>query len=196
MDAGGIPPHQKKGLQIGALLGFHDESGFSDRPTVRRTWSRRGITPIVKTAGGWKTRSSLGTIVVEPDGSNPRFFLSIKKQTVHTEDIICYLKQMKRHLGGRKLILLWDGLTAHRSKQTLAYLKTQKSWLTVERLPSYAPELNPQEYAWANMKTKDHVNTCSTSLEDLDDVIRRGAKRIRRNQSLLRGFLKASGLFC
>ncbi len=33
-----------------------------------------------------------------------------------------------------------------------AYLRAQRSWLTVERLPGYAPELNPTELVWGNVK--------------------------------------------
>jgi transposase len=33
-----------------------------------------------------------------------------------------------------------------------AYLASQRSWLVVERLPAYAPELNPAEKLWANLK--------------------------------------------
>ena len=49
MGASRISPHPKKGLQIDALLGFLDETGFSDRPTVRRTWAQKGKTPIITT---------------------------------------------------------------------------------------------------------------------------------------------------
>src|SRR5262249_51788011 len=39
----------------------------------------------------------------------------------------------------------WDGLPAHKSKVMQEYLLQQRSWLTVERLPGYAPDLNPVE---------------------------------------------------
>jgi hypothetical protein len=40
---------------------------------------------------------------------------------------------------------LWDGLPAHRSRAMRAWLNRQRSWLVVERLPAYAPELNPTD---------------------------------------------------
>jgi len=39
-----------------------------------------------------------------------------------------------------------------------AYLARQRAWLTVERLPSYAPELNPIEQIWGNVKTRELAN--------------------------------------
>lgn len=45
--------------------------------------------------------------------------------------------------GGR-VVLVWDGLSAHWSRAMRAWVADQ-DWLTLERLPAYAPELNPVE---------------------------------------------------
>ena len=196
MGASGIPTHPKKGLQIGALLGFLDETGFSDRPTVRRTWSPKGKTPVIPTAGGWKNRTLIGTIVTDPRAKQqPKFYGMIPPRSVHAQDCIAYLKQLKRHIKGKKLILLWDGLSAHTAKRTKEYIVSQKDWLTVMRTPTYAPEVNPPEYLWSAMKTKDLSNTQSGTIQDVDAHIRRSLRRVRRSKTLLRGCLKASGLF-
>lgn len=196
MGASGIPPHPKKGLQIDALLGFLDETGFSDRPTVRKTWAPRGKTPVITTAGGWKNRTLIGTIVTDPLGKkDPGFYGMIPPSSVHADDCIVYLKRLKRHLKSKKLILFWDGLSAHTAKKTRTYIASQKDWLMVHRTPTYAPEVNPPEYLWASMKTKDCSNTESASARDVDAHIWRSVKRVRRNKPLLRGCLKASGLF-
>jgi hypothetical protein len=59
--------------------------------------------------------------------------------------LIEVLSELCRFLGGEKATLLWDGLPAHRSRAMRTWLATQRSWLVVERLPAYAPELNPVE---------------------------------------------------
>jgi len=195
VGAGGLSPHTKKGALTGSLLGFLDEAGFSDRPNDRKTWAPRGKTPVIRTAGGWKTRSVIGTIVATPRGLRPRFFASVGKRAVRSPDVVAHLKALKRQLRGRKLILLWDGLKAHTSRETAAYVKSQSSWLTTERTPTYAPEVNPPEYGWSSMKAKDMANTCSKTAAELDGRIRNSVRRLKRNPCLLRGFLKASGLF-
>ena len=172
-----------------------DEAGFSDRPTVRKTWSRKGKTPVVASAGGWKNRSVIGTIVATPTGEHPRYFGSIKSKAIRSPDIVTYIKNLRRHLHGRKLILFWDGLRAHTSRETTAFIKTQSSWLTIERTPTYAPEVNPAEYGWSSMKTKDMANTCSKTTMELDARIRKSFRRLQRSPNTLKGFLKASGLF-
>jgi transposase len=196
VGAGYLSPHPKKGLRIGACLGFLDEAGFSDRPNVRKTWARKGKTPIIVSAGGWKNRSVIATIVTDPEAKAlPAIFVMIRPTAVKSPDIITYIKQLKRHLRGKKLILLWDGLAAHRSKMTRTFIDTQAAWLMVERMPTYAPELNPPEYAWSSLKAKDMANACSASLSELDRRIQRGIRRLKRSPTIIQGCLKASGLF-
>jgi transposase len=69
-----------------------------------------------------------------------------------TGTLIQALEQLRRFLGGHKATLVWDGLPAHRSKLMWSWLHRQWSWLVVERLPAYTPELNPVEPLWSNLK--------------------------------------------
>ena len=64
-------------------------------------------------------------------------------------------------------MLLWDGLGGHTSRRMHTYLASQRAWLTVERLPAYAPELNPVEPMWGNVKTRGLANHCAPDLEAL-----------------------------
>jgi transposase len=73
------------------------------------------------------------------------------------------LKQLRRVLGGQKATVLWDGLGAHRSHAMRAFLATQRDWLVVERMPAYAPDLNPVEALWSNLKGRDDRPTCPSS---------------------------------
>jgi hypothetical protein len=44
-----------------------------------------------------------------------------------------------RLYSGHRVVLLWDGLSAHWSTKMRTWLDSQHDWLTVERLPAYAP---------------------------------------------------------
>jgi putative transposase len=74
-------------------------------------------------------------------------------------------------------------------------MAANRCWLTVERFPAYAPELNPAEYLWAALKAKDAANYCPPATPDLDRRIRQGVRRLRRHPTLLAGCPRASGLF-
>jgi transposase len=128
-------------------------------------------------------------------GQKPKLFLKSQPGTVNATAIIKYLKELKKHLKGRRLLLFWDGLPAHRAKIVQQFLKTQTSWLKVARLPAYAPELNPPEYLWSAMKAKDVGNLRPEGLSAVSRAVRKGCRRIRKQPNLLMGFLKASELF-
>jgi transposase len=81
-----------------------------------------------------------------------------------TERLIEVLGELRRFLGGEKATLLWDGLPAHRSRAMGAWLATQRRWLVVERLPAYAPDLNPVEGLWSSLKAVELANLTSPSL--------------------------------
>lgn len=110
------------------------------------------------------------------------------------KDVLQFVKELKRHLCGRKLLLFWDGLPAHRAKVITDYLKKQKRWLRIERFPAYAPELNPIEYLWSAMKRRDLANHPPVGLPHLRRTIGKSRRRLS-NTNLLKGFLKASKLY-
>jgi DDE superfamily endonuclease len=70
-------------------------------------------------------------------------FFQTRPGSYNDVSLIGFLNELKRHFGGRRLILVWDGLPSHKSRAMATYLQAQRSWLTVERLPGYAPDLNP-----------------------------------------------------
>ena len=195
MEARAVARYPKKGLKINARIGFSDESAFSDKPTVRKTWAPKGKTPILKVPGGWITRSVISLITCSPEGLRPRLYFESLKGTVNANIFLAFLKSIKRLMGGRKLILIIDNLRVHKAKAVKEYVQTQKHRLTVEFLPPYAPELNPTEYVWSSRKRKDFGNATICGSKELDRRITESGERARKNPTLLKGFLKASTLF-
>ena len=68
------------------------------------------------------------------------------------ESLIEFLQALHEELAGAKVTLIWDGLPSHRSRRMQAWIRAQHRWLVVERLPGYAPDLNPVEGLWGNIK--------------------------------------------
>ncbi len=112
---------------------------------------------------------------------------------VRSGEIVRFLKHLRRHIRG-PVIVLWDGLLAHRSRETLDYVRSQSAWLTVHRLPAYAPELNPVEGLWAWLKGTTNANFCPTGLTPIRQQLRRGSGRLRGHPDVLRGFLHKAHL--
>jgi transposase len=89
--------------------------------------------------------SMAGVAAYRPDRSRAKLIFQTKPGSYNTESLIEFLKQLRRHLRGKPVVLIWDGLSAHRSKAMKAWLASQQHWLTVEALPGYAHDLNPME---------------------------------------------------
>ncbi len=121
--------------------------------------------------------------------------LRLHPGSVKQPQIITYLQTLKRHLRGRKAILLWDRLPAHRGAAVQDYLTRNRSWLTAEYFPPYAPELNPVEYFWSHLSGTDMANFIGEDLSAVRRQAVRASARVRRQPNLGRGFLKHSGLF-
>ena len=111
-----------------------------------------------------------------------------------TDTLIEVLGELRRFLGGEKATLLWDGLPSHRSRAMRDWLNTQRSWLVVERLPAYAPELNPVEGLWSSLKAVELANLVAPTLAEVIQQAHRGVERIRRTPHLAYSFLRRAGL--
>ena len=127
------------------------------------------------------------------DGRRSRVFFQTRPGPYTTPSLIGFLRHLKRHFRRRRVIVLWDGLPAHRSRQMREYLAQQRPWLTVERLPAYAPELNPAEPLFGNVKGVDLANRCG-DLPQLCLALRHGMARVRRRRDLALAFLRHAGL--
>jgi len=84
-------------------------------------------------------------------------------------------------------------LPAHKSTRVREYLHRQRPWLRVEWLPGYAPELNPAELLWGNIKGCELANLCADDLPQTAGALRRGMIRVRRSPTLACAFVRHAG---
>ncbi len=195
MEDAAVGPGKKNARRQRAWIVFEDESGVSQQPVVRRTWAPRGETPIlIHTGGNWKRLSIAGALAFRWDGRRTRFFFHTRAGSYTDAALIPVLRDLRRHFPGRRVILIWDGLGGHTSRVMAAYLARQRAWLTVEPLPGYAPDLNPIEQVWGNVKTRELANVCAPDLAALRPPLRAGFARVRRQPQLAFAFLRHAGL--
>jgi len=142
---------------------FWDESGVSFTPPVRRTWAPRGRTPILRhRQRNWARLSMAAMCCYRPDGARARLAFHLQPGSYNDQLLIGVVGQLRRFLHGQKVTLLWDGLGSHRSRPMQAFLRSQRGWLVAERLPGYAPELNPVEASGPTSKARSSPTTPPT----------------------------------
>ena len=87
------------------------------------------------------------------------FYFQLHDKSIQSPQIIEFLRHLLRHVTGN-LLIIWDGLPAHRSRLTQDFIASTDGRIVSARLPAYAPELNPVEYIWAHWKQHELPNTC------------------------------------
>lgn len=187
MEEGALAGAKKNAVKERRTIVFIDESGLSERPHRRRTWGRRGQTPVLQYHFAWTTLSAVAGVTWR------KFYFQLHRGSIKGPEVVKFLQHLMRHMRGR-LLIIWDRLAAHRSALVRDYIAAQKGRLTVELLPAYAPELNPVEYLWGHWKQHELANLCAHDLWHLSDEARRAIRRMRRRPSLVVAFWKQAEL--
>ncbi|MFD7873611.1 transposase [Streptomyces sp. NPDC059766] len=97
-----------------------------------------------------------------------------------------------RQLGG-PIVLVWDNVRLHLTAGMREFIAANAEWLTVFQLPTYAPDLNPQEGVWSLVK-RDVGNLAAADLSQLTRSVQHPLKKIRYRPDLVDGCLTGTGL--
>jgi transposase len=136
----------------------------------------------------WKTLSVMAGITWW------NFYFRLFSGAIRSPQAIEFLRHLLRHIPG-KLLIVWDGLPAHRSCAVWDFVRQQRGRLWLEFLPAYAPELNPTEYIWGHLKQHEIANLCPEHLGQLSLQAIRALKRMRRRPTLIMAFWQQADLF-
>jgi putative transposase len=142
----------------------------------------------------WSRLSVSAALAYRHDRSQAALVFQIKDGAYDTGSLIDFLEQFHRHFAGEKITLIWDGLPSHRSKDMKAWLHKQRRWLVVERLPGYAPDLNPVELLWGNVKGVELANLCPDTIDEARQVAEAGLRRAGTSEHLCFSFIDHAGL--
>jgi hypothetical protein len=189
-----LAPDQKKTARLKAWLVFLDESGFLMAPVVRRGWRpKNSPSVLLQRTRSHKKVSAIAALCVPPtrDGVHLTFRLH-PDGNIDSLRVTRFLQHLERHLSG-PIVLLWDGLSAHRSLLTRAFL-ADHSRIHIFPFPAYAPELNPVEYLWAYLKLNPLANLALMEVPTLADATRRASRSVQHRPGLLRSFVAHSPL--
>src|SRR5918992_763165 len=186
---GDVARPQRGAQAQGQRLFFLDDSGFYPLPSVVRTYAPLGRTPVLQE--GWTREPLSASSALSPEGK--RYCLS-QDHALTSEEVVACLEPRLREVPGRRGSL-WDGAPMPRSqvmKECLAPGAAQR--VHVDRLPAYAPELNPGEGLWAQLTGVELRKLCCVNLPHLRRELRDAVKRVRRKPRLLKGCFQGAGL--
>jgi transposase len=181
--------HQKGAAAQQQTILFVDESGFYPLPSVVRTYAPVGQTPILRE---WYTRDHLSAIsALSPEG---KLYFYTQDYAMNSADVVAFLEHLLREVSGC-MVIIWDGAPIHRSQVVREFLSNGAAQrLHLERLPAYAPELNPGEGLWQQLKGVELRNVCCVNIPHLRCEVRDAVKRVRRRPRLIKSFFQGARL--
>lgn len=169
-----------------AEIFFLDEAGVRSDQVLGRTWGAKGKTPEVPTSGQRQSINAISAV-----NARGAFWYEVYagrfNATRFKEEFLTSFMRGRR----RPVFLVVDGHPAHRAKIIASYVKQLKGRLELHFLPGYAPELNPDEFVWNDVKREGTSKKPLKRNESLRERVEGDLATIKRRPALVRSFFRA-----
>ena len=141
------PEIEKRAKAEGGEIHWGDETALVNTDVRGRCYAPVGKTPVTYTVGG--TRQKLSMIATVTNQGKTRWM--IIDEAFNADKLIEFLEALIKD-AGRKVFLILDNLRVHHSKPVKAWAAERQDKIELLYLPSYSPELNPEERLNADLK--------------------------------------------
>ena len=165
------------------MLYFQDESGISLTAVMGRTWAPKGQTPVVKVTG--KRGGFCLTSAISPAG---KMIFRIEKEKITAKIHIEFLEQIIKQHPNRKIIVVEDNARPHIAQEVKEFVAQHKRKFAIYHIPSYAPELNPDEHVWQYLKGYQLKSHQAKDTNELKHLVKRKMQSIQKRTELIHSF--------
>ena len=141
------PEIEKRAKAEGGEIHWGDETALVNTDVRGRSYAPAGKTPVTFVVGG--TRQKLSMIATVTNKGQTRWM--IIDEAFNSDKLIEFLEALIKD-AGRKVFLILDNLRVHHSKPVKAWAAERQDKIEVFYLPSYSPELNPEERLNGDLK--------------------------------------------
>lgn len=189
------PRIKKEAAKRSARIAIIDESGLLMAPLVRRSWAPRGQPPSLRQRGREHEKVSVAAAM----WLSPRrdrlglYFKTLINDYFNSFYVAAFIEALLLE-GDGGLVVLWDGGQNHHGDPIRTLGEYYGERLSLEKLPPYAPLLNPVEQVWSWLKFGRLCNFAPDDAWDLDRRVVTELIAIQEDQGLLWGFFSGSEL--
>ncbi len=141
-----FPAVVREARRTGAVIYFVDEAAVRADAHRGTTWAPVGETPVVEDSGD---RFGLRLISAVSPRGDLKFAAFEGKMT--SQRFVEFLKKLRADTG-KPIIVIADNAKYHKDGPVKRYLRPTPEGIRVEHLPTYSPELNPDEQVWNQLK--------------------------------------------
>jgi transposase len=133
----------------GAEIYWGDQTGVNNQPNAPRGYAPKGQTPTVSQRS---KRFGFSVMSAVTNRGSARWM--VYKGALNAALLIKFMARLLQQASGRKVYLLLDNLRVHHSAPVKEWLAQHPAEMAVHHLPSYSPELNPDERLNRALKSK------------------------------------------
>ena len=143
------PDIEQRARSEGGEIHWGDETALVNTDVRGRSYAPAGKTPVTFTVGG--TRQKLSMIATVTNQGKARWMIIEEEEAFNSDRLIEFLKALIKD-AKKKVFLILDNLRVHHSKPVKKWADEHKEKIVLFYLPSYSPELNPEERLNADLK--------------------------------------------
>ncbi len=178
------PKIEKQARTEKAEIYWGDETGMENNDYQAKGFAPKGKTPVVRLNA---KRSRINMISAISNRGTLRFMFH--KQNMDSDLLIVFMKRLVRD-NPKKVYLILDNLRVHHSKKVKAWIEENSDSIAVFYLPSYSPELNPDEYLNGDLKRHIRSGRPARNEKELETKARGYLMKIRRTRDHIRGYFR------
>lgn len=178
-------PTVRRDADAGSVVAFLDEAQVRADSPLGRSWSKRGVRPVVRATGKRPRINIVSAITWEG-----RLLFQTYSGSFDAGRFVGFLGSMREWADGRPLTIVLDGLRVHFAKEVRAAIDASSWSIRLVQLPAYAPDLNPDEHVWSYLKGHRMRRNPLEPDERIEDVVRAEMSDIARRPDLVRSFFR------
>lgn len=179
------PKIRRKARKVGASIFFADEAGVRSDFHSGTTWAKRGQTPIVSSTG-----QRFGANMISAISARGQLRFMLTKKRVTAKVFIEFLKRLMVNAPGPVYVIV-DGHPTHKAKCVRQFVEAQEGRLMLFLLPSYSPELNPDEYVWNDLKNNCLGRKVIKSKAELRMQVISHLRKLQKMPELIKSFFRS-----
>lgn len=179
------PALQQKARQEGAEIHWGDETGLRSDDVNGRGYAPRGRTPVRRVKGTPEKTNMISTVTNQ---GKVRFMFY--RERLNARVLIRFLRRVVRS-AGRKVLLILDNLRVHHAHVVKQWVHEHVDEIELFYLPSYCPDLNPDEFLNCDLKAEVSQRPDSRRKGEWERTSLRAMRSIQKQPHRVRKYFEA-----
>jgi transposase len=182
------PAIRAEAKRLGAEIQWGDEMGLRSDHQTGRTWGLKGQTPIVPGTGQRFSTNLISTVT-----NRGKLAFMVFRESFTVPVFLRFLKRLVRNTR-KTIFLVIDRHPVHKSARVKKWVATLDGKLQIFFLPSYSPELNPDELLNQDVKSNALGRRRPTSAAEMEDDVRSYLRATQKRPSIVQSYFNEANV--